>query len=174
MLSKTIEEALNEQVALEAFSSNQYLAMASWMDQQGFEGTATFLYEQSDEERMHMMKLFHYINDAGGFAITPALESPVLEFDNYKSTFELILQQEQKVSNAIHGLVNKSLEAKDYTTHNFLQWYVSEQLEEEAMFRTILDKLKIIGDNSAALYMLDRDLKSMAGEDAELDSQMGE
>lgn len=174
MLSKTIEKALNQQVALEAFSSNQYLAMASWMDRKGFEGTASFLYEQSDEERMHMLKLFHYVNDAGGFALTPALESPVLKFDSYKSTFSLILQQEQKVTNAIHGLVNKSLEEKDYTTHNFLQWYVSEQLEEEALFRTILDKLKIIGDNSAALYMLDRDLKSMAGEDVDLDSKMGE
>lgn len=165
-----MEEALNSQVALEAASSSQYLAMASWMEAQGFEGTATFLYEQADEERLHMLKLFHYINDAGGSAISPETPAPKLSFDSFSDTFAQIMAQEQKVTNAINGLVSLCIDEKDHTTNNFLQWYVAEQLEEEATFRSILDKLKIIGDNAAALYMLDRDLKSMAGQSTPLDS----
>jgi ferritin len=161
MLSFEIVKALNEQIEKEAFASSQYLAMASWMEERGYEGTATFLYAQSDEERMHMIKLFHYVNEAGNTAISPGVEQPRHDFDSYKQVFETILEQEQSVSQSIHNLVNLCMEARDHRTHHFLQWYVAEQMEEESQFRTILDKLKIIGNDGGAMYMLDKDLKSI-------------
>jgi len=160
MLSKEINEALNAQIETEGFASAQYLAMGSWAESKGFEGTAQFLYRQADEERMHMLKLFHYVNEAGGYAISPGVATPRKEFSSFQELFELILEQEKSVSAKINSLVSLASDQKDHTTHNFLQWYVSEQLEEEALFRSILDKLRIIGDNGGALYMLDKDLLS--------------
>ena len=162
MINKKIESALLNQVALEAHASMSYLAMASWMDNQGYEGTAQFLYAQSEEERGHMLKIFHYINDVGGKAVVPAVDKPKAEFKDYSACFDAILKQEIEVSNAIHALVDLSVKEKDHTTNNFLQWYVSEQLEEEAQFRTIIDKLKIIGKDGSGLYFLDRDLGNTA------------
>ena len=86
MISKKLEQALNEQLALEAYASYAYLAMASWMENEGYEGTAKFLYAQSDEERMHMLKLFHYINEVGGFAISPAVSAPLTSFNSSVTT----------------------------------------------------------------------------------------
>lgn len=162
MLSKNIENALNDQVALEAFSSFQYLAMASWLDNNGFEGASKFIYAQAEEEKMHMQKLFFYINDAGGFAKAPAVEQPNHKYPSFGDLFSQILAHEGKVSASIHELVNLCLQEKDFTSFNFLQWYVQEQLEEENLFRTIVDKIKMVGENTDGLYMLDKDLGSMA------------
>jgi ferritin len=171
MINKKIEKALNEQVAMECFSSAQYLAMAAWLENKGFEGTGSFLYNQSDEERTHMLKLFHYILDAGGKGVSPGIKEPKSDFKNLHEVFENIYIQEQKVSQSINHLVNLSHEEKDHTTHNFLQWYVAEQLEEEALFRSILDKLKMIGDNGGALYVFDKDMKDLVGQKNILKSQ---
>lgn len=162
MINKKVEKALLNQVALEAYASMSYLAMASWMDSQGFEGTAQFLYAQSEEERGHMLKIFHFINDAGGTAIVPEVKKPKEIYSSYAACFDEILKQEIKVSNAIHSLVDLSVNEKDHTTNNFLQWYVSEQLEEESQFRTIIDKIKILGKDGSGLYLLDKDLGGMA------------
>lgn len=167
MLNYDIVKALNEQIEKEAFASAQYLAMASWMEERGFEGSATFLYAQSDEERMHMMRIFHYINEAGNTAISPGVDQPKHDFSSFKEVFETVLKQEQDVTESIHNLVNLCMEHRDHTTHNFLQWYVAEQLEEESQIRTILDKLKIIGNDGGAMYMLDKDLKGIASKGSE-------
>lgn len=161
MITKELELALNKQVAMESHASFSYLAMASWMENEGFEGTAKFLYAQSDEERMHMLKLFHYINEVGGFAIAPAVEAPVLSYDSFHQVFTAILKQEEAVSSSINNLVSLANRENDHTTFNFLQWYVAEQREEEAQFRNILDKLKILGKDGAGLYLLDRDLGNL-------------
>jgi ferritin len=162
MISKIIEQGLNTQIELEAFSSQYYLAMASWAEMVGYNGTSKFLYVHADEERMHMLKLFHYINDRGGHAIVPALEQPPQTFSSIVEVFELVLNHEIKVTNEINNLVDICLKEKDYTTHNFLQWYVSEQIEEEALARNILDKLKLIGNDKGGLYLLDRDMQGMS------------
>ena len=162
MLSKKVEVALNDQVALEAFSYFQYLAMASWLDINGFEGASKFIYNQAEEEKMHMQKLFFYINDAGGFAKAPAVDQPSHEYHSFQQLFDRVLGHEKKVSEAIHELVNLALAEKDFTSFNFLQWYVAEQLEEENLFRTIVDKIKMVGENTDGLYLLDKDLGSMA------------
>lgn len=163
MLSKKIESALNKQVELEASSSQYYLAMASWAETQGFDGAAQFLYTHSDEERMHMLKLIKFINERGGQGIVPTLKQPPSSFKSLNAIFEQIHEHEVGVSAEINNLVETCLKEKDYTTHNFLQWYVSEQIEEEALARKILDKLKLIGGDKGGLYLFDRDLGGMAG-----------
>ena len=132
MLSKPIQEALNMQVQIEAESSQSYLAMASWAEiQPGLQGVTDFFYKQSDEERMHMLKLIRFINERGGFVVIPALAQPIITFKSLKSVFEEFLTHKLKVSDSINDLVHLSLTEKDYATHNFLQWYVNEQIEEE-------------------------------------------
>ena len=161
MLSKRIENGLNGQVTSEGNSSQYYLSMASWAELQGFEGTSEFLYKHAEEERMHMLKLVRFINERGGQAEIPALDQPPKAWKNITEMFQDLLNHELKVTNQINELVHISLEEKDYTTHNFLQWYVSEQLEEEALARSIMDKLKLIGNDKGGLYLFDRDIAGL-------------
>ncbi len=159
MLSDRIHQALNDQVETEAYSSQVYLAMASWAEiQPGIDNITTFFYRHSDEERMHMLKLIHFINERGGFAVVPMLQQPELTFPSIVHAFKQLLKHEQEVSESINNLVNIALEEKDYATHNFLQWYVAEQIEEEALARTLLDKLELIGEEKSGLYLFDKDI----------------
>ncbi len=161
MLSKTLQEALNQQVKHEAASSQIYLAMASWADiQPGLQGVTEFFYQQSEEEREHMLKLIKYINERGGYAIVPALEQPIITFQSLKRVFEEFLKNELGVSESINDIVHLALQEKDYATHNFLQWYVSEQIEEERLARTSNEKLELIGEDKSGLYLFDRDILS--------------
>ncbi|WP_178991038.1 ferritin [Winogradskyella schleiferi] len=161
MLSKSIEAALNKQVRIEAESSQIYLAMAIWAEVKGLEGISSFMYSQSDEEREHMLKLVKFINERGGQAHVSELNAPNVKHKSYKEMFEKLLEHEIFVSESINELVHISLQEKDYATHNFLQWYVAEQIEEEAMARTILDKVKMIGDDKGGLYLFDRDIQQL-------------
>ena len=167
MLSPQVSKALNKQIELEGFSSQYYLAMASWAETQGLNGVSAFLYHHSDEERMHMLKLVKFVNERGGHGVVPAMKQPPLTFKSVKSVFEEILKHEMVVTGEINGLVDSTLKEKDYTTYNFLQWYVSEQIEEEALARRIVDKLKLIGDDKGGLYFFDRDLESLARTESE-------
>ena len=161
MLTKNIETALNNQIKIEAESSQIYLAMACWAEIKGLEGVAGFMYKQSDEEREHMLKLVKFVNERGGHAQISALKAPNVTFKSFKEMFEKLLEHEIYVSKSINDLVHVTLEEKDYSTHNFLQWYVSEQIEEEAMARTILDKINLIGDDKGGLYLFDRDIQQI-------------
>jgi ferritin len=153
-----MKEALNQQIKLEAESSQIYLGMASWAETEGLNGIADFLFSQADEERLHMLKLIRYVNERGGHAIIPPLNGPENSYKNVRDVFEKFLGHEEDVSKKIHGLVDLSMNERDYSTHNFLQWYVAEQIEEESLARTILDKLRLIGDDKGGFYMFDRDL----------------
>ncbi|MCC7332530.1 MAG: ferritin [Flavobacteriales bacterium] len=161
MLKTKVEKALNNQLLIEGESSQIYLAMASWAETQGLSGTAQFLYKHSDEERIHMLKLVQYINERGGHAVIPALSAPSRDYKTLNNMFATLLKHEIMVSSKINDLVEICLKEKDFTTNNFLQWYVSEQIEEEALARTILDKLKMIGSDKSGLYMFDRDVESI-------------
>jgi len=165
MLNKKVEKALNEQIRIEAESSQAYLAMASWAEIQGYQGTAAFLYLHSDEERLHMLKLIRFVNDRGGKAIIPKLEQPAREYKSLRHIFTALHDHEVGVTADINNVVDICLSEKDYTTHNFMQWYVSEQIEEETLARNILDKMKLVGTDNSALYLFDRDLASMKGEE---------
>ncbi|HEY1032262.1 MAG TPA: ferritin [Flavipsychrobacter sp.] len=159
MLQKTIQEALNRQVEMEAESSQAYLAMASWAEiQPGLDGVTEFFYQQSNEERMHMLKLIRYINERGGFAVVPELKQPIITFQSLQRVFEEFLKHEIRVSESINELVGLALMEKDFATHNFLQWYVSEQIEEEHLARTLNDKLELVGDDKSGIYLFDRDI----------------
>ncbi|CAL2084724.1 ferritin [Tenacibaculum sp. 190524A02b] len=164
MLSKKIEEALNTQIRIEAESSQVYLSMACWAEVQGFEGVAQFMYAHSDEERMHMLKLVKFVNERGGHAQISDLIAPPNEFGSFKDMFQTLFDHEVMVSKSINDLVHITLEERDYATHNFLQWYVSEQIEEEALARTILDKINLIGDDKGGLYLFDNDVKQLVGQ----------
>jgi len=161
MLSKKLEKALNGQVRIEAESSQVYLSMASWAEGKGLEGIAQFMYSQSDEERLHMLKLVKYINERGGHAQVSALNAPKTDFETFQKMFHELLEHEVFVSKSINDLVHVTLEEKDYATHNFLQWYVAEQIEEEALARTILDKINLIGNDKGGLYLFDRDIQQI-------------
>ncbi len=172
MLSKKIEQALNQQIELEASSSNYYLAMASWAEVQGINGVAAFLYGHSDEERMHMTKLIQYVNERGGHGIVPTIKAPPANYKSVSEVFDIVLSHETKVSKSINELVDLCLKEKDYSTHNFLQWYVTEQIEEESLARTNVDKLRLMGGEKAALYFFDRDLAGAKAKEAK--QQKGE
>ena len=161
MLSPIIEEALNKQITVEAQSSQIYLAMASWAEVLGFEGVAQFMYAHSDEERMHMLKLVKFVNERGGHAKISSLQAPPVEFGAFKEMFQELFNHEVKVSACINDLIDICLKEKDHATHNFLQWYVSEQIEEEALARNILDKIKLIGDDKGGFYLFDNDIKQL-------------
>ena len=173
MLSKRVETALNEQIHMEGKSSNFYLSMASWAEAQGYSGVSQFLYRHSDEERFHMLKLVKYINERGGVVTIPAFEKPQAEFKNARELFEQLLEHEIAVTQSIGELVGISLEEKDFTTHNFLQWYVSEQLEEEALAKTIMDKIRLMGKDESAWYHFDRDIATLTVTTAADEGQEG-
>lgn len=159
MFSKQMQQALNEQVKIEAQSSQVYLAMASWAEiQPGIDNITAFFYRHSEEERMHMLKLIHFINERGGFAVIPALDQPTVTYPSIKHAFQELLKHEVMVSESINRLVDIALSEKDYATHNFLQWYVAEQIEEESLARTLNDKLELIGEEKSGLYLFDKDI----------------
>ncbi len=170
MLSKKIEKALNSQIKIEAESSQIYLAMACWAEVKGLEGVAGFMYDQSQEERDHMLKLVKFVNERGGHAQISQLAAPNVTFTSFKEMFEKLFEHEVFVSSSINDLVHITLEERDYATHNFLQWYVSEQIEEEAMARTILDKINLIGDDKGGLYLFDRDIEQITVTSASMDT----
>jgi len=158
MLKANIAKALNGQIAKEAYASNSYLAMASWCETRGLRGATKFYYAQSDEERVHMLKLIRYVNTSGGQAIIPALETPSKTYTSLKNTFELALKQEEGVSASINKLVEMTFKEKDYAAHHFLQWYVAEQHEEENLFRSILDLFELAGKDERSLIILDNEI----------------
>ncbi|MBE2246354.1 MAG: ferritin [Candidatus Competibacteraceae bacterium] len=158
MVGKKLEKLLNEQLEMEAYASSSYLAMASWCEVNGLDGSATFFYNQSDEERMHMLKLFRFINERGGHAITPSLKKPKTSFKNILELMETFLEHERSVTEAVNKLVYIAGQEKDYTSLNFLQWYISEQHEEETLARTLLDKIKLIGMQGSGLYLIDKEI----------------
>ena len=166
MLTQKMEKALNDQIRIEAESSQIYLAMASWAEVKGLEGISMFMYRHSDEERMHMLKLIKYVNERGGHAHITELKAPKKDFGTFQKMFQELYEHEILVSQNINELVHVSLGEKDYATHNFLQWYVAEQIEEEALARNILDKIELIGNDKGGLYLFDRDVQQITADSA--------
>jgi ferritin len=162
-MNKKTEEILNIQVEKEAYSSSLYLAMASWAEVNGLPGVAQWLYAQSDEERMHMLKFVKYINERGGHAVIPALRKPEKDYKSIKVLFQEVLKHERFITDSINEIVALCGKEKDYTTQNWVQWFVNEQIEEEANATVILDKLKLAGESN--LYLFDRDIMALRAAD---------
>lgn len=161
MLPKKVEEILNVQILKEDYSSQLYLSMASWAENQGFEGVSNWLYAQAEEERMHMLKLVRYVNDRDGNAVIPGIDRPPSDFGDVSEMFDKVLAHEKFISGSINEIVAVCIAENDFTTQNWIQWFVNEQIEEEASVKAILDKLNLLGKNN--LYLFDRDIMSMRG-----------
>jgi ferritin len=159
MLKKKIEDILNAQVEKEGYSSNLYLAMATWTEANGYAGISKWFYAQAEEERMHMMKFIHYINEKGGHAIVPVFKAPPKDYEGIHKMFEDVLEHEQFITQSINDIVALAMEEKDFTTQSWIQWFVNEQIEEEAQVCEILDKLKLLGANN--MYLFDRDIMDL-------------
>ena len=156
---KTVEKILNVQIEKESYSSHLYLSMASWAEAAGYEGIAQWLYVQSDEERLHMLKLIHYVNERGGNAVITAIKVPPAKFKDVMDVFQLVLKHEEFVTASINEIVAECNNVKDFTTLNFIQWFVAEQIQEEKSARAIIDKLNLLGKQN--LYLLDKDIMAM-------------
>ncbi len=152
------EKLLNDQIKLEAVSSAIYLSMASWAEIKGYDNSSSFLYDHSNEEKMHMMKIFRYVNEAGGHALYPEITGVPHNFKSLKAIFEQVLEHEIIVTKSIHNLVDHCFGNKDFTTFNFLQWYVTEQREEETLARRILEVFDIIGEEGIGLWTIDQEI----------------
>jgi len=159
MLKKKVEDICNRQIEREGYSSNLYLAMASWAETSGFSGVADWLYAQADEERIHMLKFIKYVNERGGKAVLPALKKPPVDYKSVEDLFKEVQKHEEFITASINEIVALTLEEQDFNTHNFLQWFVTEQVEEEASVRSILDKVNLVGKNN--MYQFDRDIMTL-------------
>ncbi|MCO4294607.1 ferritin [Solitalea sp. MAHUQ-68] len=158
MISKNMENMLNEQINAELFSANLYLSICSYFQDQELDGFANFFRVQSKEELFHAGKQFDYIHAVGGKVTMKGVGAPETDFKSIIHAFEVTLAHEKKVTASINGLVKQALTENDYATHNFLQWFIAEQVEEEASISNLLKKLQMIGDNSSALYLLNTEL----------------
>ena len=155
-ISKKMKQALDNQVNLELSASNAYLAMASWAESTGYEGAATYFYAQSDEERTHMLKIIHYLNDMGASATIPGTSEPSSDFESLEQIIKLSLNNEKSVTLAVNNMVAIAQKDKDYSTSTFLEWFITEQAHEETKFEVILQKFDLIGRDKLALYEIDK------------------
>ncbi len=163
MLSKEVIKKLNEQVAKEMYASNLYLSMSSWCFNNRFDGAGQFLFSHAGQESDHAKKLITYLNETDSAVELQAVEKPNSTFKSLLDVFEKTYEHELSITKSINDLVSFMLETKDYSTFNFLQWYVAEQHEEEALFRGIVDKIKLIGEQNHGLYLADQYIKSLIG-----------
>ncbi|MCL4637365.1 MULTISPECIES: ferritin [Olivibacter] len=161
-LNEEIERILNEQVKVEAHSSAIYLAMSSWCDDQGFDFSAGYFAKQADEERHHMLKLFNYINDRGGKAISPEIVNVPKDFESFRSVFELALEQEMHVTAQFNNIAEKCFKVKDFVTFQFIQWFLAEQIEEEYVARRILEMFDVIGEEGTGRWEIDKHIPKVS------------
>lgn len=164
MLTPAMIERLNKQINLEQYSSNLYLQMSAWCDHHGYTGSAAFLREHATEELQHMYKLFDYVCETGAQAALGSLNAPPSDFQSLGEVFKITYEHELSITSAINGLVASALAEPDFSTFQFLQWYVSEQHEEERLFKSILDKIEVIGLEGKGIYFLDKEIRKLAGQ----------
>jgi ferritin len=158
MITKRMEDALNEQIKNELYSSYLYLAMAAWFNDKNLNGFSHWMRMQAKEEDLHAMKFYDYVLDQGARVDLRAIEGPPMDFASVSGVFEKTLEHERKVTALIHNLVNIAREEKDVATEIFLQWFVTEQVEEEATADEILQQVKLVKESGSGLLMIDRQL----------------
>lgn len=162
MITKEMEEALNNQLNVEFYSSYLYLSMSAYFKNQNLSGFASWMQVQAQEELTHAMKVYNFIIERGGMVELKKVNEPKKEWKSPKDVFQDSLSHERGISEKINNLISLSNEKKDNATNIFLQWFVTEQVEEEATADEILKKLELIGDNTGGLFMLDRELAQRA------------
>ncbi|KLO24858.1 MULTISPECIES: ferritin [unclassified Marinitoga] len=160
MISKNMEEALNKQINEELFSAYLYLSMAAYFERKGLKGFANWMNVQYQEETFHAMKMYRYLLERGGSVELFEIKKPKREWNSTLDVFKETLEHEKHITKCINDLVDLAEKEHDRATFNFLQWYIDEQVEEEANGEEIIAKLELIKDNPNALFMLDRELSS--------------
>jgi ferritin len=158
MLSEKMQDALNGQLNKEMYSAYLYMAMSAYSTYTGLKGFANWFMVQYQEEMLHAMKIYDYINDQGGQVKLMAIEQPATEFESPLGMFEKTLEHEKFITRSINELVDLAIAEKDHATNIFLQWYVTEQIEEEGNDNEIIAKLKLVGEDGNGLLMLDKEL----------------
>jgi len=158
MIKEKMQEALNQQVNAELYSSYLYLSMAAYFESINLKGFASWMRVQTQEELVHAMKFYDFIIERGGKVLLSSIEGPPTEWVSPLAIFEHAYEHEQKVTGLINKLVDLSADEQDHATSNFLQWFVAEQVEEEASADEVVQKIKLMGDASGGLFMLDREL----------------
>lgn len=161
LLSTEIETLLNQQVKKEAHSSAMYLSMVSWCDRNGFDGSAAFFFKQSNEEREHQLKLYKYILDMGGTAISPEISNLKNEFNTFREVFEDALDQEIAITQSFKNIVARCHKEQDYVTLEFLNWFLKEQREEEYIARRAVELFDVIGENGTGYWDIDKNIGSI-------------
>ncbi|SDY44209.1 MULTISPECIES: ferritin [Tindallia] len=160
MLSEKLLHEMNEQVKHEMFSANYYLSMAAYFNDKDLPGFANFFRIQAQEENMHAMKFFDFIDEVNGRVRISALDEPQSDFESVKDVIKLALEHEQFVTKKIHQLMDIAVEEKNYPAISFLNWFVDEQVEEEATMQELLSKILRVGDKGHVLYLLDKEMGS--------------
>jgi ferritin len=158
MISKDMEKAINDQINKELFSAYYYLSMASYLENENFDGMATFMKAQAFEEMQHVNKFYNYVNEQSGRVILEAIEKPKSEYNSPEHVFELAYEHEKYVTSLINSLVALSLKENDFATKAFLDWFITEQVEEESTMDSIVNKFKMVGNNGHGLLMLDEQM----------------
>ncbi len=158
MISKKMEEALNTHINAETYSAYLYLSMAADFENKNLPGFAHYMYIQAQEEFGHVSRFYNYVNGQQGKVKLAAIDAPETEWDTPVAVFEAIYAHEQNVTGLVNNLVALAMEEKDFASNIFLQWFVSEQVEEESNASSVLAKLKMVGDNVQGLFMMDREL----------------
>lgn len=166
MVSGPILDRLNAQINLEFFSSNIYLQMGAWANYEGLEGCAAFLTKHADEEMGHMRRIWNYVLEAGHMPVLGSIPEAPAKIDSVKALFEEIYTHEQHVTQKINELAHAAFAEKDMITFNFMQWFVAEQHEEEALARSILDRIKVIGLEGKGLYFIDQEVGRIGDQQA--------
>ena len=160
MLSEKLEKAINDQIRAELYSSYLYMAMGAYAESLNLGGFANWMMKQSQEELEHAMKFWGYVHDRGGRVELQAIDKPPVDFGGPLGMFQETLKHEQLVTSLINDLYALAVEEKDYASEIFLQWFVTEQVEEEKSAQDVIDVLESVGDKGHALFMLDRHLAS--------------
>jgi len=158
MLSEKLLTKLNEQITHEFYSAHYYLAMAAYFMKEDLDGFANFFIVQAEEERFHAMKFFHFINDQGAEAVITGFKDPRRDFKSAEEIFSLALEHEKLVSSLINDLMETAQQEKHYPSISFLQWFIDEQVEEEASMSKLLGKIKRVGEKGHGILMLDKEL----------------
>jgi ferritin len=158
MFSQTLQEALNEQLKHELYSSYLYLSMAAYCDSLNLPGFAHWMLSQSREEYGHAMRLFKFINERRGRIVLQTIDQPPSDYKSAHNVFDKALEHERLISGMINDLYALAVQEKDYATQVFLQWFVTEQVEEEQSVAQIVETLKLVGDKTHALLLVDREL----------------
>lgn len=162
MLSTEMVKRLNDQISLELYSSNLYLQMSAWAETKGLEGCGAYLRAQAHEEQEHMERLFKYVHETGSMPVIGAIDAPPTGVESVSGLFKQVYEQEQLITRKINELMDSALKENDHSTVTFLQWYVTEQIDEEHQIHMLLDQIENIGEEGSGVYFIDQAVGKMA------------